>query len=206
MSTPIAKVYDFLDYTVNKSFFNTNTAGSRKTACRNLFDILDENEQTVEYVTANLDSVVHRFNNRNKEKFTGQTVEVYKSRVKSTLDDYLAWTNDKAAWERSVIGRSKQTSSKPKEEKASQKKQPKGAASTPETPFVKAQEEQGSKRTRLLSFPIRPDFEVKVEIPAEGLTSLELKRLGYFLLPYCSDISAENWNAADWGLVLRKDH
>lgn len=204
--TPITEVFKFLDYTVNKNFLNTNTAGSRKTACKNLFDVLDENEKTVEYVAKNLDSVVHRFGIKNKDKFTGQTIEVYKSRVKNTLDDFDSWTTDKAGWERNVIGRSKTSSAKPKEEKPSAGKGKQSGARRPEAaaPAEEATYSSG-KATRKLSFPIRPDFEAKVEIPMDGLTSAELRRLGLFLLPYCNDLSSENMNPAEWGALVRQD-
>ncbi len=198
MHTPISEVFNFLDYTVNKNFLNTNTAGSRKTACNNLFNVLDDDQKCVEYITKNLDSVVHRFSIKNKDKFTGQTIEVYKSRVKNTLDDFTAWSKDKAAWERSVISRTKQSTSKAKDENVSTGK------SRNQNKAQEQEESPQGKPSRKLSFPVSTGFEVKVEIPFEGLTSAELNRLGMFLLPYCNDISSESWNAANWGLVRRE--
>jgi hypothetical protein len=39
----------------------------------------------------------------------------------------------------------------------------------------------------LVTFPIRPDFELQVKLPRDGLTVQELKKLMYFLLPYTQD-------------------
>ena len=42
----------------------------------------------------------------------------------------------------------------------------------------------------MLTFPLRPDFEVVVHLPRDGITTLELQRLGMFLYPYVNDFGA----------------
>lgn len=43
------------------------------------------------------------------------------------------------------------------------------------------------KATRTVTFPIRPDFDVSITLPREGLSVSELKKLLYFMLPYATD-------------------
>jgi hypothetical protein len=131
---------------------------------------------------------------------------VYKSRLKSTLEDFVAWNKDAVGWERSVLEKAnqfkKEKSAKaaaaaaaaataasatppPAEEKKVQR--PPHRPQTISNPLVRASESAGSRK---VSFPIRNDFNVEVTIPSDGLSSKELLKLGLFLFPYCKDLES----------------
>src|SRR6185312_12993187 len=101
MSTSLSDVSAFLDIAEKKDFFNANTIQSRRVACNKFFEILDEDQKTVEYVSENLDVIKARFTNRYPE-VSGRTIEVYAQRVRLVLNDFLAWKADRAGWERDL--------------------------------------------------------------------------------------------------------
>lgn len=182
MTTSVDEVIEFLGIAGDKGFLNDNTVVARRTACNKFFDILEPDQKNVEYVRENLDVIKARFSNLNKE-VRGNTVEEYARRVKLVIEDFTAWKTDRAAWERDVSSRQSarpandgEKKSKPKTEKA--QPQANGGAQAQATPNPDA---------RVVTFPIRPDFDIQVTLPRAGLTVPELKKLVYFLLPYAPD-------------------
>lgn len=180
MTTDLKEATEFLDIAARQGLLNDNTVAARRTACNKLFDILDPENKTVEYVLENLDVVKARFSNRNKD-VRGNTVDEYARRVQIVLDDFTEWKADRAGWERKISSRHSNRPAgdgekvvKLKADKA--KTENKADAPPPPPPNV-----------RVVTFPIRPDFDLEVKLPREGLTVQELKRLVYYLLPYAQD-------------------
>lgn len=62
-----------------------------------------------------------------------------------------------------------------------------GATHCPRTRFWPRKDIKIDTNARVLTFPLRPDFEVVVHLPRDGITTLELQRLGMFLYPYVND-------------------
>ena len=187
------EVLKFLEFVGKKSILDEHAIHCRLTACHNLFSIVNEEEDHLDYILSNLDLLINRFRNKSKS-VNDATLKVYKSRVKSSLEDYKAWSNDPFAWERKlnekkvatqVQRRTKKLNkpSKPIEPKSPEVEVPTKAVET-SPPEVRVL----THPSRKVSFPIRPDFNVEVVIPEGGLTIKELNRLGMFLYPYCTDI------------------
>jgi hypothetical protein len=184
MTTDLNEVTEFLDIAGRQGLLNDNTVAARRTACNKLFDILDPENRTVEYVRENLDVVKGRFSNLNKD-VRGNTVDEYARRVQLVLDDFSEWKGDRAVWERKVSSRQSNRSTndgekvvKLKAEKAKHQTKDTSTSQAPESPDPEA---------RTVTFPIRPDFDLRVRLPRNGLTVQELKKLVYFLLPYAQD-------------------
>lgn len=186
------EVLKFLEFVGKKSILDEHAIHCRLTACHNLFSVVNEEEDHLEYILSNLDLLINRF--RNKSKSVNEaTLKVYKSRVKSSLEDYKAWSNDPFAWERKlndkkaasqVQKRSKKTIKTPKPiEQKSQPVMEEATLTQEPTAVFKA-----PAAARRVSFPIRADLNVEVVIPEGGLTLKELNRLGMFLYPYCNDV------------------
>lgn len=187
------EVLKFLEFVGKKSILDEHAIHCRLTACHNLFSVVNEEEDHLDYILSNLDLLINRFRNKSKS-VNDATLKVYKSRVKSSLEDYKAWSNDPFAWERKlnekkvatqVQRRTKKLNkpSKPIEPKSPEVEVPTKAVET-SPPEVRVL----THPSRKVSFPIRPDFNVEVVIPEGGLTIKELNRLGMFLYPYCTDI------------------
>jgi hypothetical protein len=185
-TTSVDEVIEFLSIAGEKGFLNTNTVFARKTACNKLFSILEPDQKTVEYAHDNLAVIKSRFLNLNKG-VSGNTIEIYARRVKLVLDDFNDWKNDRASWERKVSARQGTRPTGDAEKKMQ--------ASTSNTEKVRPQP-KGNERssddntkpdTRVVTFPIRKDFDLSITLPRAGITVLELKKLAYFLLPYATD-------------------
>lgn len=203
------EILKFLEMTGTKSILNEHTVSCRITACHNLFSILNSGEDNVGYMLQNLDLLVNRFRNKNSS-VQASTLKVYKSRLKSTLEDFVAWNKDAVSWERSVLEKATQfkkdksakaaaaaaaaaatttVSQAPKACETTEKTTARTShrAETVTTPIIRSTETAG---TRKVSFPIRNDFNVEIIIPADGLSSKELLKLGLFLFPYCKDMES----------------
>lgn len=198
-------VIAFLDHLENKSIIPRNTAVGRRVAAKKFFDGLDPEEQTVGFVNDNFEVLYERFKNKNALAFKGNSLEVYRSRVKNLLEDFFQWSDDPAAWERSLNSKksSAKTNGATSKQSVKAKTTPKSTEANPETTGEPSVESKS--KMRKLSFPISPGVEVTVEFPADGLTVAGLSKLGMFLFPYCKDISNERWENVRWPMIGPKD-
>jgi hypothetical protein len=181
MTTSLDEVIEFLEIASSKGFINDNTASARRTACVKFFDILEPDQKNVEYVKNNLEIIKTRFTNLYKD-VRGNTVEEYGRRVALVINEFIAWKTDRAAWERDVSARQSSRPANDGEKKAKPKAEPRASADS-----GAQRQENPSPDARTVTFPIRPDFELQVKLPRDGLTVQELKKLIYFLLPYAPD-------------------
>lgn len=199
------EVVKFLEFAGRKNILNEQQVNTRLTACHNLFAVVNEEEDNIEYMLKNLDVLINRFRNKNTS-VQASTLKVYKSRAKSSLEDYQAWSTDPFQWERTVSDRAKsQVADGRKKKKKSVSQGRKAIVKTEATPVVQedgrteieAYSLSAPKGFRRVSFPIRAGFNVEVSFPEDGLTTKELNRLGMFLYPYCQDLEPE---ATRWPL------
>jgi hypothetical protein len=184
--TSLDDVFEFLEIIAKKNILNDNTVQARRTACNKLFELLEPDERTVEHVRDHLDSLKSRFSNKYRD-INGATVEEYGRRVRAVLDDYAAWSTDRAAWERNIAAKQ---AGKPRDEE----RKPRAEKPKPST-NGSGSGAGDSPSTTTAVFPFPGGRRVKIELPAEGLSMTEIKRLGYFLLPYANDWSPETMPA-----------
>lgn len=199
MTTSLDEVIEFLDIASSKGFINDNTASARKTACVKFFDILEPDQKNVEYVKDNLDIIKTRFTNLYKD-VRGNTVEEYRRRVALVINEFIAWKTDRAAWEREVSARQSSHPANDGERKAKPKAEPKSS-----TDNATPRQDPPSPDARTVTFPIRPDFEIQMKIPRDGLKMQELKKLCYFLLPYAQDWEPSQSPRAVFPMLERED-
>lgn len=197
------EVIKFLEQAGEKAILNESAVQCRLSACHSLFSVLNAGEDNVDYILNNLDLLIHRYRNKNPN-MQSNTVKVYKSRVKNSLEDYSAWLRDAAAWEKSVSERSKLQMGKERRSKslpsAPKPREPKRAhAHALSDPQNGNGKNHSYGVARKVAFPIRPDFNLEITLPAEGLSLKELLRLGLFLFPYCKDAEGRSEMTA-WAL------
>ena len=96
----------FLEFAGRKAILNEQAINCRLTACHNLFSVLNEEEDSIDYILKSLDVLVNRFRNKS-ENVQASTLKVYKSRVKSSIEDFKAWSADPFAWERAITDKAK---------------------------------------------------------------------------------------------------
>lgn len=191
------EVVKFLEFAGRKSILNEQAINCRLTACHNLFSVLNEDEDSTDYILQNLDLLINRFRNKNNN-VRASTLKVYKSRVKSSLEDFRAWSADPFAWERAVTDKARANGMESRREKKEKKEVGVPVEPKQETKKKKTVDREVADRptpsvgsTRMVSFPIRANFSVEMSLPADGLTLKELQRIGLFLYPYCTDIDQE---------------
>ncbi len=198
------EIIKFLEFTGRKAILNEHAVNNRLTACHNLFSVINEEEDNIDYILGNLEVLINRFRNRNNN-VRASTLKVYKSRVKSSLEDYKAWCANPFQWERSVSDKQKAfqalESKKVKKEKVKVEVQEKVGVEVAEA-IQQAGEApkavHNSLNERRVAFPIRAGFTIEMTLPADGLSLKELKRLGLFLYPYCNDYDHEK---SPWALL-----
>lgn len=183
-STPLSDVSSFLEVAEKKDYFNAHTIQSRRVACNKFFEILDEDQQTVEYVSQNLDVIKARFTNRYPE-VRGNTIEVYAQRVRLVFNDFLAWKADRAAWERDIAARQSNRATNGDGEKRARPERAKASASPP--PRADSDE---SPDMRMVKIPLPAGVDVEVKIPRD-LSKSDLKRVLWALLPYAKDFDPD---------------
>lgn len=193
------EVSKFLEFAGRKNILSERAINHRLTACNNVFSVLNEDEDNLDYILGNLDLLIHRLRNKNPN-VRASTLKVYKSRVKSSLEDFKAWSADPFAWEREVLVRAKAHGLEGRKEKQAAKraKQPapekKTAEAVEEAPVATAEAAPPAAATvdpaagLHVRLPIRPDFSIDIVLPKDGLRLKELQRLGAFLYPYCVDV------------------
>lgn len=191
------EVSKFLEFAGRKNILSERAVNHRLTACNNVFSVLNEDEDNLEYILGNLDLLIHRLRNKNPN-VRASTLKVYKSRVKSSLEDFKAWSADPFAWEREVIVRAKAQGLEGRKEKQAAKRAKKAPTTeaAPEVvepvdapPHAEALPPLSTADAGLrVRLPIRPDFSIEIVLPKDGLKLKELHRLGMFLYPYCVDV------------------
>lgn len=201
MTTNLDEPLQFLDIVASKGFWNENTVQARRTACAKFFDILDEDQKSVEYVIDNLDVIKGRYMNLNKAA-AGSTVDEYGRRVKLVLDQFTEWKADRSAWEKNnaakQTARTADDGEKKSKAKAEKSKAQGNGAATPDPVNT-------NPEARVVTFPIRPDFDMQVTVPRAGLTVQELKKLVYFLLPYVQDWEPTDSPRSVFNMLERDD-
>ena len=80
----------FLEYVGEKGLIPPATASARKTAASKILAVLDDVEAS-DVVGVDLDDVMSRFDNLNKHQFTPESLQAYRSRLKTALKDFEAY-------------------------------------------------------------------------------------------------------------------
>ena len=80
----------FLDYLADKGLMERNTAQSRKAAALKILGVLDEAD-AADVTIIDVDDVVARFGRLHGREYTPKSLNTYKSRLQSALDDFKSY-------------------------------------------------------------------------------------------------------------------
>jgi hypothetical protein len=86
---------DFLDYLSKKGLVNSNTIISRKAASNKMLAILSPGE-AADLRQVDLDQLATRFANLKGKGYSPQSLQVYKSRVATSLEDFFRYKENPA--------------------------------------------------------------------------------------------------------------
>lgn len=95
----------FLDYLGTKGLMNESTANARKIAAQKLLSVLEPSEKT-DLRQINRDAIFQRFVNKYRNTFTPGSLQTYRQRFVSAMDDFVSYVNDPAGFKPTTSTRS----------------------------------------------------------------------------------------------------
>jgi len=162
---------DFIDYLADKGLMEKNTAQSRKAAVTKVLGILDEVE-AADVTAVNVEDVVSRFQRLHGRDYTPGSLNSYKSRLRSALDDFNSYLANPLAFRPSVQSRAR-TRARMSKDNLSDSPAPKGER-RPDPPRVVP---LPAAAGLVLPIPIRPDLTVHVQGLPFDLTEAEARKI-----------------------------
>jgi hypothetical protein len=158
---------EFQDYLSKKGLMNKATAAARKAAVNKVLGILDEAESG-DVSTIDIDKIMSRFHNLEGSKYTPSSLNIYKSRLKSAIDDFLRYQKDPMNF--------KPAGQNPG--RAERAKTPaSGEVSSRPEPHRNIPIEAPPAAVNIIPIPIRPDLTIKIQGLPFDLTASEANKI-----------------------------
>lgn len=164
----------FLNYVGVKGLLSPSTAESRKASVNKVLGILSESEAD-DVSKIDLEEVARRFANLHGQQYTADSLRTYKSRTKSSIDDFLRYVDNPMAFK---VGGAKRTP-KAKPQKDQAQVVPGSAPSSAAQQTVTITPSAGSG---IVPIQIRVDLTVHVQGLPFDLTTREAKKIANVIL------------------------
>lgn len=177
MSSPRSKaeLLKFLEYVGAKGLLSPATAESRKASVNKVLGILSE-EEARDVATLDLDEVVRRFANLHGQGYTADSLRTYKSRTKSSIDDFVRYVENPMAFK--VGGAKRVARAKPSKDAS-----PSSAGTFEGTePPIAAAAVPPAAGTGIIPIAIRSDLTIHVQGLPFDLTAREAKKIANVVL------------------------
>lgn len=174
-----AAMIEFLDYASDHGLMKAPTARSYRVAAGKVQDELTEQEAN-DVRQIDLDLVFQRFVNRNKVGVAPKTLRVYKRRIATVVEEFVAWRENPTGYRPQIGSRRSRGDEAPKG-KAQPLRIPTESKSRDPEPSAP----QGAAMLTI-PFPLRADFVVSVQVPRD-LKAREAERLAAFIKTLAAD-------------------
>jgi hypothetical protein len=161
----------FMDYLGRKGLMAPATARSRKAALSKVLSVLDAEEAT-DVTQLDLDQTMSRFSNLQGQGYTPQSLQTYKSRVKSALDDFNAYLENPLGFRPRINQRT--TSSVPR---LTADGQPPTTSQISDASQRRPNLSDDFVNATILPIPIRPDVTVRIQGLPFDLTPQEAGKI-----------------------------
>lgn len=173
----------FLNWTIEKDELVEATASALRTGCLKVLEVEDD-YQSLDLRSADLDNLVSRFRNRNRYDMKDRTLDAYAKRFLQSVEMYTKWLAGDPTWKPSPRKRavsSASNGSAPKARSAS----PVASQSSGSDGVTAPTTQTGTlppARPGMITypFPIRPGLQGQIMLP-EDLTQREAERVGAFI-------------------------
>lgn len=174
----IQELNKFLDYLRTKGLMKADTVAARKAAVNGVLGILTP-EETKDVRSLDLDDVILRFANLKGSGFKPESIRVYKSRVSSSIADFLEYRKNPVTFKPNVSGQRSSSSPKRgnKDEKGSIAK---NRNHTSEHSEVAADEV-------IFPIPLRPDLVIRLVGIPEDLSKREASKIAAVVMALAQD-------------------
>lgn len=178
-----ADLLKFLDYLAEKGLMPAATAASRKASANKMLAVLSE-EESRDITTIDMEEVALRFHNKNGQQYTPGSIQTYKSRVGSAIDDFRGYLANPLGFK---------TSSKPRQRMRPSKERAESATSTASTGNRSQETLQQSSATTpasatpglsILPIALRPELTIQIAGLPFDLSRAEAQKLANIILAH----------------------
>jgi len=171
----------FFNHIASKGMINPNTAQSRKAATNKIMGILDDSERK-DLRNVVLQDAFDRFQNLEGMKYTTDSLQVYLSRARTALSDFIAYVDNPSSFRPATSLRS---NSKPKSEAKNgdgeRKRQEKRNMMSS---GVDESDSYQDIKHIIVPVPLRENLTVKISNLPADLTQVEAERLAAIIKAY----------------------
>jgi hypothetical protein len=176
-----AGLQDFLAWAGRTGEMNPTTADAWAVACRRVLALEDDPER-VDLRSVDVDTLLGRFENLNRTKFTSSSMKTYQSRFRAAVTAYLAWLANEPWKPAQRSTRRKSDSGNGSGAASSLSGAPKQPPSTSEAGAVPAKQPAHESAPRLVSYqvPLRPDLMISISLPVD-LNEADAARISAFV-------------------------
>jgi hypothetical protein len=171
----------FLNYVGTKGLLSPATVESRKASVNKVLGILSEDEAK-DVASIDLDEVMRRFANLHGQQYTADSLRTYKSRTKSSIDDFVRYVENPMGFK--VGGPKRQ----PRAKNAQPNSKPSEKIDTP-PPAPHAGPAMPAASSSIIPIAIRADVVVHIQGLPLDLTPREAKKISNVVLAMAMDES-----------------
>lgn len=169
------QLFTFLDWAGEKGLMKQSSSRSLKSACNAVLSVMDK-EEARDLSTADLETVIKRYQNLHSLEVSPNTMQAYGKRVKYSVEEFLKYNDDKVGWKPSGGQRSTPSTQSSNKVKSSRRVSGKAVAKEPDSTHEVLDVSDITHQ-----FPLRRDIVVTVKgIPFDVKRS-EMARLNAFL-------------------------
>lgn len=175
-------LFKFLDWMADKGYTPANTASSRKAAANKVITALGDDEAS-NVLSIDVDDAIQRFATKHGGRYSQESLQSYKSRVKTALEDFAAYKADPVGFRPSGRTSGKPRSNGAKQGKPNAARQPAIAFDpkpAPATPSVNSVAPGGE----VVPIAIREGLIVKIGNLPFDLTPDEARKIANVVLAY----------------------
>ncbi|NLY16307.1 MAG: hypothetical protein GXZ05_07985 [Gammaproteobacteria bacterium] len=169
----------FFDFAMNKGLLKRNTAQSRKIAANKILSVLDENEQA-DLREVDIDHAFELFQNKQGTEYKPNSLQVYLSRVRSAVSDFISYVDNPSGYRPSTAQRNSSTKSKRENNGNDKTKE----SSKEEYREAKPRQEEQPSHGIVVPVPLREGLTVKISNLPADLTASEAGRLAAIIKAY----------------------
>lgn len=171
------KLVEFLDWLADKGLMAAGTVSARKAAVSKILGILSEDEAE-DVLSLDLETLMTRFNNLQGKNYTPDSLVTYKSRLKSSLEEFEDYVKNPMGYRPSVQTRERRPSS-PKQQTEQLHSPNRGAPAS-------MQAETPIGTTHIFPIQLRPDLVVRIQGLPFDLTEMEARKIANVVLAMAS--------------------
>lgn len=175
----VKSLVDFLGYAANKGLLNKSTANAKRIAVERIFEVAEEAERG-DVREVDLASLMHRFMNLAGAGFKPDSLSTYQSRVRSGIDEFLAWKSNPMGFKPSKRGAANKTSRVASRAEV--------ATEPPQAGQIQSFNQQ-TAQTHSLPIPIRSNLIVLIQGMPFDLTKAEANKIAKVVMAMAMEVA-----------------